>query len=181
MLLQACTGIEDVAEAIYHLDETNWDLLVSFFCCFLVKFKRVPLLLHQRAVGRVMPPDSQSFNTNPTPDVMIVDETENTPANPVETATDMVSVGNNVGHSLPRLSSNDDIQIVQPSTSSDRGSGPRMLRFNVQYCDRIIPIDIPETGTVGEFFAIVYITLSSCFLLTLRFLATPVTSCCIIA
>lgn len=27
--LQACTGIEDVGEAIYHLEETNWDLLVS--------------------------------------------------------------------------------------------------------------------------------------------------------
>lgn len=99
-----------------------------------------------------MPPDSQSFSTNSTPDVMIVDEPENTSA--VETATDMVSVGNNVGHSLPRLSSDDDVQIVQPSTSSERASGPRMLRFNVQYCDRIIHIDIPETATVGKFFVL---------------------------
>lgn len=109
-----------------------------------------------------MPPDTQSFNTNPTPDVMIVDEPEVIPASSViETATDMVTVGNNVGHSLPRLSSDDDVQIVQPSTSAssssaERGSGPRMLRFNVQYCDRIIPIDIPETGTVGKFFVCLY-------------------------
>lgn len=88
---------------------------------------------------------------------MIVDDSENTPVSPVETATDMVSVGNNVGHSLPRLSGDDDVQIVQPSTSSERGNGPRMLRFNVQYCDRIIPIDIPETCTVGEFFVPVYV------------------------
>nr|CAD7580332.1 unnamed protein product [Timema californicum] len=26
--LEACTGIEDVAEAIFHLDECDWDLLV---------------------------------------------------------------------------------------------------------------------------------------------------------
>lgn len=36
LLFQACTGIEDVAEAIYHLDETNWDLLVSFHFSFIV-------------------------------------------------------------------------------------------------------------------------------------------------
>lgn len=28
-IFQACTGIEDVAQAIYHLEETNWDLVVS--------------------------------------------------------------------------------------------------------------------------------------------------------
>lgn len=117
------------------------DVCNESFCC----------LTPQRAVGRVMPPDSQSFNTHATPDVMIVDEPENTPASTVETATDMTNVGNNVGHSLPRLSSDDDdVQLVQPSTSSERGGGPRMLRFNVQYCDRIIHIDIPETGTVGK-------------------------------
>jgi hypothetical protein len=27
---QACTGIEDVGEAIFHLEESNWDLLVSY-------------------------------------------------------------------------------------------------------------------------------------------------------
>lgn len=99
-----------------------------------------------------MPPDSQSFNTNSSPDVMIVDDIENS-ASSVDMPIDMASVGNNVGHSLPMLSNDDEVQIVQPSTSSsDRASGPRMLRFNVQYCDRIIPIDIPETGTVGKFF-----------------------------
>lgn len=116
-------------------------------------------LTPQRAVGRVMPPDSQSFNTNSTPDVMIVDEPENASASSVETATDMASVGNNVGHSLPRLTSDDDVQIVQPSTSSERASGPRILRFNVQYCDRIIHIDIPETGTVGKFLCSYFVLL----------------------
>lgn len=96
-----------------------------------------------------MPPDTQSFHANSTPDVMIVDEPINVPASPIETATDMVNVGNNVGHSLPKLSNDDDVVIVHPSTSSER-SAPRMIRFNVQYCDRIIPIDIPDTGTVGK-------------------------------
>lgn len=107
----------------------------------------------QRAVSRVMPPDTQSFNPNSTPDVMIVDDPVSVPPSRVETATDIVNVGNNVGHSLPRLSSSsDDVEIVHPSTSSEKSSAPRMLLFNVQYCDRIIPIEIPDTGTVGKLF-----------------------------
>lgn len=99
-----------------------------------------------------MPPDTQSFNPSSSPDVMIIDDPVSVPTNNVETATDAVNVGNNVGHSLPRLSSsNSDVEIVHPSTSSERSRTPRMIRFNVQYCDRIIPVDIPDTGTVGKF------------------------------
>lgn len=98
-----------------------------------------------------MPPDTQSFTpSNPTPDVMIVDDAPDIPEGAVETATDMVSVGNNVGHPPPKLSSGDnDVEIVHPSTSSERNVTPRMLRFSVQYCDRIIEIELPDTATVG--------------------------------
>lgn len=120
-------------------------------------FKTLP----QRAVHRVMPPDSQSFDHRPgsgSDEVMIVDEPpeDGAPANPVETATDMVSVGNNVGHALPlrRASSEDEVRVApSTSSSSERASGPRMIRFNVQYCDRIVPIDIAESGTLGEWFS----------------------------
>lgn len=98
-----------------------------------------------------MPPDTQSFHPNSSPDVMIIDDPISAPSNSVEAATDVVNVGNNVGHSLPRLtSSNSDVEIVHPSTSSEKSKAPRMIRFNVQYCDRIIPVDIPDTGTVGK-------------------------------
>ncbi|KAJ8928857.1 hypothetical protein NQ314_018514 [Rhamnusium bicolor] len=113
---QACTGIEDVAEAIYHLDETNWDLL--------------------RAVSRVMPPDTQSFQPRPDPDVMVVEDDGDIPAIPVETATDMMEVGNNVGH--------------PPTKKTSRGKYFTMLKFNIQYCDRIIKIELPDSGTVND-------------------------------
>ncbi|CAG9857934.1 unnamed protein product [Phyllotreta striolata] len=127
---QACTGIEDVAEAIYHLDEANWDLL--------------------RAVSRVMPPDTQSFQApNPDPDVMIVEDDSDLPsAATADAATDVAGLGNNIGHpaTVTNKSSNED---SFPSTSAGQ-SGVRQLKFNVQYCDRVIKIDLPESATIND-------------------------------
>lgn len=111
----------------------------------------------QRAVNHVVPPDSQNFQSNADPDVEMVSEVIDIPASPVETATDIMSIGNNVGHSrpsrvvqsMPSLNNHVDHANVQPSTSTFNSHGPRTLKFNVQYNDRIIPIDIPDTGTIG--------------------------------
>lgn len=104
-----------------------------------------------------MPPDTQNFQPNPDPDVEMVSEVIDIPASPVETATDMVSVGNNVGHpkprsapSMPLLRNHVEAIPNQPSTSSANSQASRILRFNVQYNDRVVPIDIPDTGTVGK-------------------------------
>ncbi|CAH1169526.1 unnamed protein product [Phaedon cochleariae] len=121
---QACTGIEDLAEAIFHLDETNWDLL--------------------QAVNRVMPPDTQSFQPRVDPDVMIVEDDADIPV--VEAATDMMEVRNNIGHSSPTKRTHDN---SVPSTSAGNGS-IKTLNFNVQYCDRIIKVELPETATVND-------------------------------
>lgn len=48
--LQACTGIDDVGEAIYHLDETNWDLLVrcnnhKFLIIYSIVFSELLVVL----------------------------------------------------------------------------------------------------------------------------------------
>lgn len=126
---QACTGIDDVAEAIYYLDETDWDLL--------------------RAVNRVVPADSQAFNSSSSQDVIMIEDV--VPDIPIEVATDMASVGNNVPQPkcfVVPLDNNVD-RHSQPSTSSKNNS-PEMLHFNVQYCERTIPIDIPDTGTVAD-------------------------------
>lgn len=87
-----------------------------------------------------MPQDS--FNPTNDADVQIVEEVRNEPASPVETATDMMSVGNNFG----QHASLDHIN--QPSTSSNR-TRRRLLHFSVHYNDRIIQVEIPDTGTVG--------------------------------
>lgn len=113
-----------------------------------------------------MPPDSQSFQppTRPIPDysasddVMIVEDDLNNAADiPVETATDMMKVGNNIAHSsttattttIHKSQSRNNTNIIDdnnyPSTSS-----ARMLTFNVQYCDRTIKIQLPENGTVVD-------------------------------
>lgn len=64
-------------------------------------------------------------------------------ASPVESATDMVAVGNNVG-SHSAVVPND-----QPSTSSSR-TRQRLLHFSVHFQDRIVQVEISDTGTVGE-------------------------------
>lgn len=94
-----------------------------------------------------MPPDSQSFQQpRADPDVMIVDDYINIPSSPVETATDTVEVGNIPN--LPQIP-NHVAALNQPSTSS---SSEKMLKFNVQYCDRIISIELPETATISKYF-----------------------------
>jgi hypothetical protein len=104
------------------------------------------VLCEKRAVSRVMPPDSQSFQPRSDPDVMVVDDYINVPSSPIETATDMMEVGNNVGHPpVPNNQTND-----QPSTSTVRNNLTKMLKFTIQYCDRIITIELPESATVCE-------------------------------
>lgn len=66
-----------------------------------------------------------------------------TGASVVETATDMSSIGNNVGHSAHLV--NDQ----QPSTSTQRVR-QRLLHFSVHFQDRIVQLEIADTGTVGE-------------------------------
>ncbi|KAJ8978930.1 hypothetical protein NQ317_002991 [Molorchus minor] len=132
---QACTGIEDVAEAIYHLDETNWDLL--------------------RAVSRVMPPDSQSFQPRSDPDVMVVEDDTDIPAVPTKCGTGNMKIENNADHpvekasheNIPHSSRIQDNNL--PSTSTGGGK-LRMLKFHVEYCDRIIKIELPESDTVED-------------------------------
>ncbi|KAG5894965.1 hypothetical protein JTB14_023313 [Gonioctena quinquepunctata] len=121
---QACTGIEDLAEAMFHLNETNWDLL--------------------RAVSRVLPPDTQSFQANVDPDVMVVEE---------DPATDIIEGANNMDRSTStkRAHAQDN---NMPSTSA--GNGSVKYKFNIQYCDRVIKLELPETGTINDLKAMLH-------------------------
>lgn len=101
-----------------------------------------------------MPPDSQSFQpptqSNPdlSDDVMIVeDDLPNSATIPVETATDMLKAGNNIVYAAPSKSKNstEADENNYPSTSS-----AKLLTFNIQYCDRTIKIQLPESGTVVD-------------------------------
>lgn len=76
------------------------------------------------------------------PDVQMIEDIS--AASPIESATDMVAVGNNVG-------SNSVVPSDQPSTSSSR-TRQRLLHFSVHFQDRILQVEIPDTGTVGTKF-----------------------------
>lgn len=141
---QACTGLEDVEEAIFHLEETNWDLL--------------------RAVSRVMPPDTQAFHVRNDPDVMIVENDQDIPTvvpkpMPIEKATSVMDVGNNI--SIPpakkRDFSSSSKESFFPTASTSKqcasgsaSTGPKMLTFNIKYCDRVIKIRLPDSANLND-------------------------------
>lgn len=89
---QACTGIDDVGEAILHLDETNWDLLA--------------------AINRVMPEDSQQLPSEMGPDIEMIEEIRGTPE-----ITDIVTISSNSSPSRADLP-----EIIRPGTSRTRNN-----------------------------------------------------------
>ncbi|KAL1513565.1 hypothetical protein ABEB36_002962 [Hypothenemus hampei] len=139
---QACTGVEDVGEAILHLEETNWDLL--------------------RAVSRVMPPDTQSFHgRNSDPDVMIVENDSNVTSSafkPVlESSPDLMKVSNNVGHppAKRREFSNCSMDNSYATASTSSGpsgasTGPKLLNFCITYFDRVFRIQLPDSANLSD-------------------------------
>lgn len=100
-----------------------------------------------------MPPDSQSFRARPDPDIMVVEDDADVPAVPMKSPTDPMEVGKNSSYPTTIRSPNKIVSPVQdnniPSTSSGSGSS-KMLKFNIQYCDRVINIELPENGTVSK-------------------------------
>lgn len=98
-----------------------------------------------------MPPDTQSFRApNPDPDVMIVEDDSEIPnAATADAATDVAGLGNSIGHSSTVTKKPADNDTSYPSTSAGK-SGTRQLKFNVQYCDRVIKVEMPESATVSK-------------------------------
>ncbi|KAJ8876265.1 hypothetical protein PR048_024175 [Dryococelus australis] len=118
---QACTGIEDVAEAIYHLEETNWDLL--------------------RAVNRVMPQETQTL-----PSEMDMDIVEELPKKRKNSGPDISVI--TCTHNVKGLASTADI-IPLPSTSNSKENA-RLLNFRVKFRERTSNVQVPDTGTVAD-------------------------------
>ncbi|XP_012260990.2 FAS-associated factor 1 [Athalia rosae] len=94
---QACTGIDDVGEAILHLDETNWDLLA--------------------AINRVMPEDSQQLPSEMGPDIEMIEEI---PRNPE--IIDIINISND-----PSPLRADLPEIIRPGTSRPRSNTSKII------------------------------------------------------
>lgn len=89
---QACTGIEDVAEAFGHLDESEWDLLT--------------------AINRVMPKDTQTLPSEKGgPDIELIEDTR--PSSQLVNGQTSSS-----GRILPVSISSDFVQLPSTSNSS---------------------------------------------------------------
>ncbi|XP_024936165.1 FAS-associated factor 1 isoform X2 [Cephus cinctus] len=123
---QACTGIDDIGEAILRLEGTNWDLLA--------------------AVNSVMPQDSQQLPSEMGPDIEMIEEIRGNSRNSLSSSSEIAQTLKNTN--TPRA---DVVEIVKPGTSRPRNSsGPRTLTFHINYSNQVIQIDLPETRTVGD-------------------------------
>nr|CAD7399187.1 unnamed protein product [Timema cristinae] len=124
---QACTGIEDVAEAIFHLDECDWDLL--------------------SAVNRVMPHETQTLPSEMDVDVEVLEEVR--PTRNHSSLSDVSVIACDDSPPLPRpLSVSADV-VPFPSTSSGKDNA-RMLQFHVNFKDKMSHLELRDTATVGD-------------------------------
>lgn len=158
---QSITAIEDVAEAIYHLDECNWDLL--------------------SAVHRVLPQDPQeqrssagsggggsssissgggafasySNNLNSLEATANVEELMTAPSSPVKSSaggTAGSSAGSShsrnldMGASTSRSSSSNDFR----SALNYLDVTPHDVVFKIQFNNDVHKVTVPNTATVGE-------------------------------
>ncbi|CAG2066664.1 unnamed protein product [Timema podura] len=126
---QACTGIEDVAEAIFHLDECNWDLL--------------------SAVNRVMPQETQTLPSEMDVDVEVLEEVR--PTRNHSSLSDVSVIACDDSPPLPRpmpVSVSADV-VPFPSTSSGKENA-RTLQFHVNFKDKMSHLELRDTATVGD-------------------------------
>ncbi|XP_012278050.1 FAS-associated factor 1 [Orussus abietinus] len=126
---QACTGIDDVGEAILHLEGTNWDLLA--------------------AIHSVMPQDSQQLPSEMSPDIEMIEEIRgNQPQQPQQSFTSEVFLQAPTNSNTTKVNVT---EVVKPGTSKPKcHKVPRLLTFNVNYDNRVVKIEISETSTVGD-------------------------------
>ncbi|XP_063989568.1 FAS-associated factor 1 [Diachasmimorpha longicaudata] len=119
---QACSGIDDVGEAIMHLENTNWDLVA--------------------ALNNVMHHDTQQLPSEMSPDIEMMEVVHGVPVVTFSSPADIPNQNR-------RKESNQD-NSVKPGTSNPKNSISRILTFNVKYLDNIYKIDISDSCTLSD-------------------------------
>ncbi|XP_011503570.1 PREDICTED: FAS-associated factor 1 [Ceratosolen solmsi marchali] len=127
---QACTDIDDVAEAILHLEGTNWDLLA--------------------AINNVMPQNTQQLPSEINLDIEMIEEKNHVSKN----SSDLVYIQKS------KNSDTQDQDEVLPGTSNSKSIESilvesrrlkdqiRILTFHVHYQSKIFQIEISDTNSV---------------------------------
>ncbi|XP_015118560.1 FAS-associated factor 1 [Diachasma alloeum] len=119
---QACSGIDDVGEAIMHLENTNWDLVA--------------------ALNNVMHHDTQQLPSEMSPDIEMMEVVQGVPVVTFSSSAD-------VSNQNKTQESNQD-NSIKPGTSNLKNSIPRILTFNVKYLDHTYKIDISDSCTLSD-------------------------------
>ncbi|KZC10917.1 FAS-associated factor 1 [Dufourea novaeangliae] len=120
---QACTGIDDVGDAIKFLEESNWDLL--------------------SAVNQAMPRVTQQLPSEMSPEIEMIEEIERMPHS-------SSSLSQNVNDSSNCLKM-DVVENSKPGTSKSKNcTRERTLTFRVNYLSNVYKINLPESSCVRD-------------------------------
>jgi len=98
-----------------------------------------------------MPQETQTLPSEMDVDVEMIEETKQDPSSPVKSSPD-VTVVSCIGSDCPLpyqlpISVSADV-IPLPSTSQSESS-TRLLQFHIHFREKVIPLQLPDTGTVG--------------------------------
>ncbi|XP_014295657.1 FAS-associated factor 1 [Microplitis demolitor] len=121
---QACSGIDDVGEAIMHLERNNWDLLT--------------------ALNAVMNHDTQQLPSEINPDVEMVEVVQGVP---------VITFSSSDVTQTPKSESilKDNSENIKPGTSNTETSTiPKILTFQVHYLNTVYKINISELCTLRD-------------------------------
>lgn len=124
-IIQAITGNDNAAEALMHLSNFNWDLLVPIYFCFpticQIRFHYIPYtVIFQAAVQHVTPHHTQQ----------------------------LPSEGRSSQSSIPNVTIADDFIDMTASTSNDT---ERILTIEIEQNGHVInTVKVPEGFTIGK-------------------------------
>ncbi|XP_003703822.1 fas associated factor casp isoform X1 [Megachile rotundata] len=120
---QACTGIDDVGDAIKYLEESNWDLLA--------------------AVNQAMPRGTQQLPSEITPDIEMIEEIERMPHSSTLSSQTACAPKNN--------SKVDIVENSKPGTSKPKSCvRGRMLTFHINYLNNEYEINLSELSSLKD-------------------------------
>ncbi|XP_032686816.1 FAS-associated factor 1 isoform X2 [Odontomachus brunneus] len=128
---QACTGIDDIGDAIVYLEQTNWDLLA--------------------AVNKAVPQDTQQLPSEIGPDIEMLEEVKTTPC-----SSSSVLQANQNSKKIGTTKA-DIIESVKPGTSRPNSCmRNRILTFHIYYQNSVYKINMPESSTLGDLKQLIY-------------------------
>ncbi|KAG7201589.1 hypothetical protein KM043_004333 [Ampulex compressa] len=120
---QACTGIDNVGDAILFLEETNWDLLA--------------------AVNQAMPRGTQQLPSEMSPDIEMIEEIKGKSCPSSSTHQTVL---------VPKNNTNMDIlETAKPGTSTPNSCARgRILTFHINYRNSVLKINMSELSTLRD-------------------------------